>query len=185
MSFSITAVVITDEAKRVLRELPSSTLQVAVKAGVKQGSKTATVQTKKAIRQRYAVKSGGLDKASVRVIPTSHGGFPAAELKGSRNTRTVNRWGARETRRGLTFSIYKGKRETLKTGFMAKGLPFYRTSSSRYPIEVAHGPSVDGMFGKGAYADEMRDQIKDSVEPAVEKGINRSIRGWAARNNLL
>lgn len=183
--FSITTQVLDDEAQRVLRELPYDVLQKAVKAGVLTASKTATVETKKAIRARYAVKSGTLDGSSVSVRMTSHAGLPAAELKGSRKTRTVNQWGAKETKRGLTFRVYKGQQENIRSGFIAKGLPFYRTGKSRYPLDVAHGPSVDGMFGAGRYANEMRAQVEVVIEPRLEAGINRSIRGWAARNNLL
>lgn len=184
-TFSITAEVLTEEAERVLRELPYDVMQKAVKAGVLTASKTATKETKKSIRARYAIKGGVLDKAAVTVRMVSHAGLPAAELRGSRSTRTVNQWGARETKSGLTFRIYKGQQEVIRRGFIAKGLPFYRKGPDRYPLDVAHGPSVDGMFGAGKYADEMRAEVEQVIEPRLKVGIDRSIRGWAARNNLL
>ena len=62
---------------------------------------------------------------------------------------TLQSFGGRQTKRGYSAAVLRGKRQVIRKGFTpAKfgGVPFKRVGSERLPIKVLYGPSVAAML---------------------------------------
>ena len=62
---------------------------------------------------------------------------------------TLQSFGGRQTKRGYSAAVLRGKRQVIRKGFTpAKfgGVPFRRVGTERLPIKVLYGPSVAAML---------------------------------------
>lgn len=62
---------------------------------------------------------------------------------------TLQSFGGRQTKRGYSAAVLRGKRQVIRKGFTpAKfgGVPFKRVGTERLPIKVLYGPSVAAML---------------------------------------
>jgi len=63
----------------------------------------------------------------------------------------------------------------VKSGFMAKGLPFRRVGKARMPLEVIKGPSIHAIYTGGKWAPALQARTEVRIEDALEKGILRAL----------
>ena len=62
---------------------------------------------------------------------------------------TLQSFGGRQTKRGYSAAVLRGRRQVIRKGFTpAKfgGVPFKRVGTERLPIKVLYGPSVAAML---------------------------------------
>ena len=80
---------------------------------------------------------------------------------------------------GIQFSIFKGRKEFIKGGFVATGaqgvnLPFKRISKQPYPIEPLYGPSIGAITtGDSLFGDPIMRRVEKELTDALRSGINR------------
>ena len=151
----------------------------ALQGGTKYAAKAATPAIAKAVGARYTWKAGDI-KADVKGPRFTDGGTTAI-LNLSRRPRTAAAFGGRQIKRGYSFAIFKGERQTFRRGFLAQGkqgiqLPFYRVGKDRYPIDVIHGPSLGSVFmGDSRFGEVMQKEVEARMSEQFIKGIEREL----------
>ena len=161
------------ELTRTLRELTSRDIPKAIKAGVRDASRAGRTTMAKAIGQRYSLSAARI-KADVPNARISADGQTAV-ITTSRKPITAMQFKPRETRQGLRMSIFRGERTVVKSGFIAKGLPFRRRGKERFPLDVIHGPSIHAIYTGGKWAPALQARTELRVEQALEDGIIRAL----------
>jgi hypothetical protein len=170
----ITARLIGDqELAQTLSRLSSHDIPKAIKAGVRDAARAGRTTMAKSIGQRYSLTAGRI-KQDVYPPRFSDNGQTAV-ISTSRRPITAMQFKPRETRKGLSMSIFRGERTVVKSGFMAKGLPFKRKGKPRMPIDVIHGPSIHAIYTGGHWAPALQARTELRIEDALEKGILRAL----------
>lgn len=172
----ISARVIGDEQlARTLAQLSSTDIPKAIKAGVRYAARGGRTELAKNIRQRY-----GLTTARIKQDvsdPQFRDGGQTAIIRTSRKPITAMQFKPKQVRTGLSLAIHKGKRTVVKSGFIAKGLPFKRKGKERYPLDVIHGPSIHAIYTGGRFADAIQQATEERIGEQLEKGILRALKG--------
>jgi hypothetical protein len=73
-------------------------------------------------------------------------------------------------------AIYKGQRTVVKSGFIAKGLPFKRKGAARLPLDVIKGPSIHAIYTGGKHAQPIQQATQQRIEEQLAKGILQGLR---------
>lgn len=170
----ISARVIGDaELARTLAQLSSHDIPQAIKAGVRDAARAGRTTLAKAIGQRYSLSAGRIKQN----VPTARisGDGQTAVITTSRKPITAMQFKPRQTRKGLTMSIFRGERTVVKSAFMAKGLPFRRRGKARMPLDVIHGPSIHAIYTGGKWSPALQARTEVRIEDALEKGILRAL----------
>ena len=163
------------ELAQTLSRLSSHDIPKAIRAGVRYAARGGRTEVGKNIRQRYGLTTGRI-KQDVSE-PQFRDGGQTAILRTSRKPITAMQFKAKETRKGLAMSIYRGERTVVKSGFIAKGLPFKRRGKDRMPIDVIHGPSIHAIYTGGRFAGPIQQATEERISEQLEKGIIRSLQG--------
>ena len=172
----ISARVIGDkELSAALARLSSHDIPKAIKAGVRDAARAGRTTLAKSIGQRYSLSAGRI-KQDVSQATFLDGGQTAI-IRTSRKPITAMQFKAKETPRGLSMSIYRGQRSLVRSGFMAKGLPFVRQGKERLPLKVVYGPSIHAIYTGGKWAPALQARTEVRIEDALEKGILRALGG--------
>ena len=159
--------------------LAPATFERALKGGTQFAAKATPPAVAKSVGARYTWKAGDI-KGDIKGPRFSDGGTTAT-LRLSRRPRTAAAFGGRQNRRGYSFAIFRGQRETFRRGFLAPGkqgtlLPFYRKGKARYPIDVIHGPSLGSVFlGDSKYGTVMKKEVEARMAQQFMKGIEREL----------
>ena len=175
----ITAKLLGEEKLRsTLQRMSAHDIPKAIKAGVRYAARGGKTAIAKNIRARYSLTSGRI-KQDIS-DPRFRDGGQTAVLRTSRKPPTAMQFKAKDARpKGVTMAIYKGKRTRVKGGFIAQGLPFVRTSKSRYPIDTIKGPSIHAIYTGGKFAGQIQQATEQRLEEQLVKGILRSMGGMA------
>lgn len=171
----ITARVTGDtELAQTLARLSSHDIPKAIRAGVKDAARAGRTTMAKAIGQRYSLSAARIKNPG---IPTARlsGDGQTAVITTSRKPITAMQFKPRQTRRGLSMSIYRGQRSIVRSGFMAKGLPFKRRGKARMPLDVIHGPSIHALYTGGKWSPALQARTELRIEDALESGILRAL----------
>lgn len=171
----ISARVIGDEElARTLAKLSSHDIPKAVRAGVREAASKGRTTLAKSIGQRYFLSAARIKQD----VPTARiaGDGQTAVITTSRKPITAMQFKPRQTRRGLSMSIYRGQRSVVKSGFMAKGLPFKRRGKSRYPLDVIHGPSIHAIYTGGKWSPALQARTELRIETVLVEEILRRIK---------
>lgn len=161
------------ELAQTLSRLSSHDIPKAVKAGVRYAIRPARSELAQGIRQRYGLTSGRI-KQDVSEGQIRDGGMSAV-IRTNRKPITAMQFKAKETRKGLAMNIYRGQRTVVKSGFIAKGLPFKRRGKERMPLDVIHGPSVHAIYTGGRFSSALQQRVETRVEEALFVGIKREL----------
>ena len=170
----ITARVIGDtELAQTLAKLSSHDIPKAIRSGVKDAARAGRTTLAKSIGQRYSLSAARIKQD----VPTARisGDGQTAVITTSRKPITAMQFRPRQTRRGLSMSIYRGQRSVVKSGFMAKGLPFKRRGKARMPLDVIHGPSIHAIYTGGKWSPALQARTELRIEDALESGILRAL----------
>ena len=170
----ISARIIGDQQlAQALARLSSHDIPKAIKAGVRDAASAGRTTLAKSIGQRYSLTAGRI-KQDVSQAQFRDGGQTAV-IRTSRKPITAMQFKPKETRKGLSMSIYRGQRSVVKSGFLAKGMPFKRRGKERMPLDVIHGPSIHAIYTGGQWAPALQARTELRIEEALEKGILRSL----------
>ena len=163
------------ELAQTLQRLSSHDIPKAIKAGVRDAARAGRTTMAKSIGQRYSLTAGRIkqDVPNARFMA----GGQTAIITTSRKPITAMQFKPRETRQGLSMSIYRGQRTVVKSGFIAKGLPFKRRGKERMPLDVIHGPSIHAIYTGGKWAPALQARTEVRIEEALESGIIRALGG--------
>ena len=170
----ISARIIGDkELSAALAKLGTQDIPKAIKAGVRDAARAGRTTLAQSIGQRYSLTAARI-KQDVSQAQFLNGGQTAI-IRTSRKPITAMQFKPRETRTGLTMRIFRGERTVVKSGFIAKGLPFRRRGKARMPIDVIHGPSIHAIYTGGKWAPALQGRTEVRIEDALEKGILRAL----------
>lgn len=171
----ISARVVGDkELAAALAKMSSADIPTALKHGVRVAARGARTVLGKEISARYAIGSGRVKKDVTQ--PTYQQGGLTAIIRTSRKPPTAMQFKARETRKGLAFTQIKGERTVIKSGFIAKGLPFKRMTKKPYPLDVVHGPSIYAIYTGGRYAQQLQKVTEERVAEQLVSGTLQRLR---------
>ena len=170
----ISARIIGDEKlAQTLAKLSSHDIPKAIKGGVKDAARAGRTTLAKVIGQRYSLSAARI-KQDVSQAQFSANGQTAV-IRTSRKPITAMQFRPRQTSTGLSMSIYRGQRSVVRSGFMAKGLPFRRRGKERMPLDVIHGPSIHAIYTGGKWSPALQGRTEVRIEDALEKGILRAL----------
>jgi hypothetical protein len=171
----ISAHVLGDEQlARTLAKLSSHDIPKAIRAGVRYAVRPARTTMAQAIGQRYSLPASRI-KQDVSEGQFRDGGQTAV-IRTSRKPITAMQFKPKETRKGLTMRIFRGgKRTVVKSGFIAKGMPFRRRGKERMPLDVIHGPSIHAIYTGGKWAPALQARTEVRIENALVTGILREL----------
>lgn len=174
----ITARVLGDkELVAALQRMSSHDVDKAVRDGVRYAARGGRTAIAKNIGAHYGLTAGRIKQDVMQ--PTFQEGGKVAVIRTMRKPITAMQFKAKETRKGLSMAIYRGQRTVVKSGFIAKGLPFKRKGKARMPIDVVHGPSIHAIYTGGKHAQAISSATEERVQEQLEKGIMRSLQGMA------
>jgi hypothetical protein len=170
MPIDISARVIGDkELSGALARLSSQDIPKAIRYGVRIAARGGKAAIGKEVSSRYAIGSRRVQR-DVSAPTFSEGGLTAI-LRTSRKPPTAMQFKARETRKGLAFTQIKGERTIIRSGFIAKGLPFRRVGKARMPLSVIHGPSLHAIYTGGRFAGQIQQATEDRIAEQLVNGI--------------
>ena len=161
------------ELAQTLSKLSSQDIPKAIRAGVRAAARAGRTTMAKSIGQRYALTAGRI-KQDVSQAQFLNGGQTAI-IRTSRKPITAMQFKPKEVRTGLSMSIYRGQRTVVKSGSIAKGLPFKRRGKERMPLDVIHGPSIHAVYTGGKWAPALQARTEVRIEDALESGILRAL----------
>lgn len=184
MPIDISARILGDkELAQTLAKLSSQDIPKAIRSGVRDAARAGRTTLAKSIGQRYSLTAGRIKQDVPN--PRFMAGGLSAVITTSRKPITAMQFKLSQTRKGLSHGVYRGERKLYRTGFIAKGLPFYRLGNSRYRlnargerrlnINVIHGPSIHAIYTGGKWAPALQARTELRIEDALEKGILRSL----------
>lgn len=170
----ITAKLIGDrELSANLAKLSSHDVPKAIRAGVRDAARAGRTVMAKSIGERYSLAAGRI-KQDVSQASFRDAGQTAI-IRTSRKPITAMQFKPRETRQGLSMSIFRGQRTVIRSGFIAKGKPFKRRGPERMPLDVIHGPSIHAIYTGGKWSPALQARTEVRIEDALEKGILRAL----------
>ena len=173
-TINITARIIGDkELSAALARMSSHDIPRVVKAGVRYAAGSGGTALAKQVGSKYTLRAGRIKEDISK--PTFQDGGQTAIIRTSRRPITAMQFKPKETRKGLSMSIYKGERTVVKSGFIAKGLPFKRKGKARMPIDVIHGPSLHAIYTGGKHAGPIQQATEQRIGEQLEKGIMREM----------
>ncbi len=161
------------ELAQALAKLSSQDIPKAIRSGVRDAARAGRTTLAKSIGQRYSLSASRIkqDVPTARVAPDGQ----TAVITTSRKPITAMQFKPRQTSSGLSMSIYRGQRTLVRSGFIAKGMPFKRKGKERYPLDVIHGPSIHAIYTGGKWRIPLQARTEVRIEDALEKGILRSL----------
>jgi hypothetical protein len=170
----ISARVIGDaELAQALAKMSSQDIPKAIRMGVRDAARAGRTTLAKAIGQRYSLSAARI-KQDVPTARITDGGQTAV-ITTSRKPITAMQFKPRQTSRGLSMSIYRGQRTLVRSGFIAKGLPFKRRGKERMPLDVIHAPSIHAIYTGGKWSPALQARTEVRIEDALESGILRAL----------
>lgn len=170
----ISARIIGDkQLSAALARLSSNDIPKAIRSGVRDAARAGRTTLAKSIGQRYSLSAGRIKQDVSQAQFLNQG--QTAIIRTSRKPITAMQFKARQNAKGLSMSIYRGQRTVVKSGFIAKGLPFVRRGKERMPIRVIQGPSIHAIYSGGKWAPALQARTEVRIEEALENGILRSL----------
>lgn len=166
----ISARIIGDQQlSAALARLSSHDIPKAIKAGVREAAGKGRTTLAQSIGQRYSLSAARI-KQDVSQAQFRDAGQTAV-IRTSRKPITAMQFKPRQTPAGLSMSIYRGQRSVVKSGFLAKGMPFKRRGKERMPLDVIHGPSIHAIYTGGHWAPALQARTELRIEEALTQGI--------------
>lgn len=195
MTISISVKHDFSEAERALSRAQHVAIPAARRRTLNKLAQFAKSEAVRAIRSRYTFKAATVRK-SITINRANYRSLSAEVKAIGRNTPIIE-LGARQTKKGVTVAVSKGKRKLLKGAFIStmqsghkgvfkrsskaarrtKGRP--ATSSANLPIEEVHTIGIPHAFASIAVTNAMRKVIADRLATtyAHELGFELSRRG--------
>lgn len=137
--------------------------------------RTGVAESKREIRGRYNVKAGRVSRALSIVRP---GKFEVVvKASDNRGIQLTDMPGTRSGKKGVRFSVIKGKREILRHAFGRKNKIFTRAKKSvkRYPIKLVRSLGVATMFGSYGVRPKVVSHINSKGSKILTHEIKQAI----------
>lgn len=181
-----------------LQDLGEKDVRKAIRAGVRDAARAGRTTLAKSIGQRYSLSAGRIKEDVTE--PQFRNGGETAVIRTSRKPITGMQFKPRQTRKGLSMAIFRGRRTTVRSGFLQTSvegtfsgtLPFkpakgrtYRGDriakrpKPRFGMDAVHGPSIHAIYTGGHWAPALQARTELRIEDALEKGVIRSLQGMA------
>lgn len=180
---AITVDILDDEkVVAALKKMNSYEAPKALRLALRDTAKKAPPRLSKEIRKEYTLTAKRVKRdidiqareyGYKYLIKTSYRPITVANYK-----MRPNPW-RRMPGGGVGFSIYKGRKEFVKNGFVGSGaqgvnLPFVRITRDRYPIKPIYGPSIGAITtGDSLFGDSIMRRVEKELTDALRAGINR------------
>jgi len=134
----------------IMRDFPKIT-QAIMPGVLNRTGNTAWTAGSRALRRVYNIKAARLKEARVQIKARKTSFMYEVRVK-SRGAGLIN-FGARQVKRGVSYAILKGKRNTIKGSFIAPMLGITQGESSRKGVFVRKGDKITPSKGryKGRY----------------------------------
>ncbi len=196
----ISARIIGDsELAQTLSRLSSHDIPKAIKAGVRLAASGARTQLAKGIREHYGLSSARI-KDDISQARFSENGQTAV-IKTSRKPISSAQFKPRQTLKGVSLAIFRGKRTTVKSGIMQfskagkfpgtmalkpnpgrrykgdmqrrddRGWKLKPRAKPRAGLDMIHGPSIHAIYTGGEHAQALQARVQEVVAERLEKGI--------------
>jgi hypothetical protein len=162
-----------EELSQTLAKLSALDVPKAIRAGVRDAARAGRTTLAKSIGQRYSLSAARI-KQDVSQAQFRDDGQTAV-IRTSRKPITAMQFKPKEVRKGLSLSIYRGQRTVVRSGFLAKGLPFRRRGPERMPLDVIHGPSIHAIYVGGKWSPALQARTELRIEDALQTGILRAL----------
>ena len=183
MAIDISARLLNDKKViALLQTLPNEQVDKAIKSGVSSAARGAKKHVAGGL-----IRAGKLNLKSTRVKagledPKIRNGGNTAFIWASSDPVTATSFGAKQNARGLGVTFYKGQRQTIKRGFIAKGMPLAAIKGKRWPAKGAtrfiHGPSISQAYIAGMATPAVKAYTEREIEEAMVKGIMRRLQSF-------
>ena len=171
-----------DRLEREFRSKPAVIARV-INATARRTAKGIKTEISKGIREKVNLKKADVDD---KIVIRTRGSNISVVLMESYRFG-LNRFGARQTRKGVSYRISKqGGRTTIPGAFIVEskgGNVFRRTGESRLPIQILRGLSPWGAYVQNDGLDErIRDAGSERFQRELVRRIDREITKRAGRS---
>lgn len=153
---------------------------VAMARALTRTAKSARTMASSLIRERYNIKKQDLDPA-IRVIDANRNQLYSAVIARSRRFPLIA-FSARQTRKGVTFSVTKGKRVSMRSAFVQRmksgheGV-FTRVGKVRLPIKERYTISIAEMFNSRNINAEVERFVLENLPTEAEQQFQAIVKG--------
>ena len=182
MSLTVDVQFESKAATRMLRVLSSRGVRDATSRALNKAAAQTKTQASKSIRQIRNLKAGTVNK-QMRVRKASRVKAESAVIA-TGAAIPLRDYGARQTARGVTFRVNKGKRSLLRGAFIVRSIGqhvFTRKGKKRLPIIKRVGPSLPSTFIRKEVVRAMRGKVREVYPRLIKKEVEREIAKLARR----
>ena len=177
---SLAVKVANNSIKKIQKDFKRSDKEIT-KARVRACNRTATgtrTQVSKRVREKIRVKASVVKDHTkiLKATPLK----PEARVEVEGFPLPLSAFGPRQTKRGVTVGIEKGKKRQLKEGaFFStmksghKGV-FKRQGKDRLPIDEKYGPNIPGIVSGNTWK-KIEKYTNDRLERELDHEINRAL----------
>ena len=163
-----------------LRQVQDAATNKAAARALNRAATTVRAEASREIRKEYNIKASEIRKEMSIQRATPSRLVSAVKAKGRR--LTLLRFNARQNRTGVAVTIKKGRRQTIKSAFIARG-------KGGNPVVFARGQYVNGRFvpGKPRYPITALNTVSIPVmfsQKVIVRALER-VAGEAFRKNYL
>ncbi|WP_018935656.1 MULTISPECIES: phage tail protein [unclassified Thioalkalivibrio] len=175
------------QLERIAREVSIGIVPDSISRALNRATTATRTRASSAIRQVYNVPAAEV-RGTFRITRASRT-RPEALIE-SRGVRLpLSRFGARQTRRGVTLNVRRSTgRRLLSGGFFGQGsMPssrlFRREGSARLPVEQLFGPAVPQMLQESGVERQVLQRAEEVYLSTLEHELRRRIDRAVARAN--
>jgi len=163
-----------------LRQVQDAATNKAAARALNRAATTVRAEASREIRKEYNIKASEIRKEMSIQRATPSRLVSAVKAKGRR--LTLLRFNAKQNRTGVAVTIKKGRRQTIKSAFVARG-------KGGNPVVFARGQYVNGRFvpGKSRYPITALNTVSIPVmfsQKVIVRALER-VAGDAFRKNYL
>jgi len=133
------------------------------------------------VRADMPIKAGDLKRRSLKITQAKDASLVATiNIFGSRIP--LKDFNARQKKRGVSYTVQKGRRQTLDSAFIVKSMGdhvFKRVAGPRVPIIKLFGPSVPHVFenlsefAEGVYNQKLSSKLAKEIDTQLQLELER------------
>jgi len=149
-------------------------MQKAEVAALNRAAKTALSRTIRLIRQKYNLKAKDI-REQTKVIRANRNNTKV-EIRVANKAIGLIKFGARQTKKGVTAAEQKGRRKTYPNAFIAVAKAggqavFIRKTKKRLPIKEMFGPTAMQLFSSKKASDELEKIFYERFKIEFERAL--------------
>jgi hypothetical protein len=172
-----------EEINRLIEFSDPKLHQKLARGALQYSGRAASVAIAQEVRASYNLKAARIKQDIRKPYVNINEGW--MEIRIGTKPPTALAYGARQTRQGMSVAYRRGPRSVIPKAFIAKGLPFVRSSSGSRKLNVLHGPSI-GRIVAGPLGKNSKAIVDVTTNRAFEqwvKGYDRALQAEARRRS--